>query len=150
MTIAGILEQKGHAVATIAEDATIAEANALLAEGNFGALVVLDGQSKIAGILSERDIVRHIHESGQATLGAPVSIAMTANPLTCTTHGTVGDVLQMMAGWHIRHLPVVENGVLLGMVSMGDLIRSIIERDVLNELPPVSPEGFEPPQDPLS
>ena len=149
MTIAGILDRKGNAVATIAATATVAEAAALLAEGNFGALVVLDSAGTVSGILSERDIVRHLHQSGRAFLDGPVSAAMTPDPLTCTSDGAVNEVLQMMAGWQVRHLPVVENEVLLGLVSMGDLVRSVIERGALDALPPVPPDLLNsPPQPP--
>lgn len=149
MTIARILKRKGNAVATIAESASVVEAIALLAENNFGALVVLDNHAHIVGILSERDIVRHL-ASGQAFLDGPVSVAMTADPLTCTSDGAVGEVLQMMAGWHIRHLPVVEDEVLLGMVSMGDLIRSVIDRGGLDGLPPIPADLLNSPPQPKS
>ena len=82
---------------------------AQLAVRNFGALVVLGADDAIVGIVSERDIVHHLHEKGRDMLDGPVSDIMTPDPLTCTRDGSITEVLQMMAGWHIRHLPVVEH-----------------------------------------
>ena len=144
MTIATILAQKGTDVATIAAGAPTSEAAAHLAKRNFGALVVLGAADAVVGIVSERDIVHHLHETGREILDGPVSAIMTPDPLTCTRDGRITDVLQMMAGWHIRHLPVVEHNTLLGLVSMGDLIRYLIDRSDAEWAQPPKPAPDEP------
>ena len=128
MTIADVLERKGNTVATITTTAPVAEAVALLAQHNFGAVAVLDTTGAVAGILSERDIVQRLNEAGYALLERPASEVMTPDPLTCTRYGTITDVLQMMVGWHVRHLPVVEDDKLIGLISMGDLLKCYIDR----------------------
>ncbi len=128
MSIANILGTKGQEVVTIPASAPVAEAVELLANRNYGAIVVLDTEDTVAGILSERDIVQSLAKRGGDMLCEPVSAIMTADPLTCTRDGSVIDLVQMMMGWNIRHLPVVENHTLFGLVSMGDLVKSIIDR----------------------
>ena len=137
MSIAKILGTKGHAVLTIRASALVAEAIELLAQKNYGAVVALDAEDTVVGILSERDIVQALARRGGDVLAEPVSAIMTADPLTCTRDGSVIELVQMMMGWNIRHLPVVENRILFGLISMGDLVKSIIDRGVFDTAIPV-------------
>ena len=92
----------------------------------IGALVAIDDAGQVAGILSERDIVRRLR--GAATLlSQQVTTIMTPKPVTCTREDSVDDVMQMMTGRHFRHMPVVENGRLIGVISIGDVVKTKIE-----------------------
>lgn len=129
MLIEHILYGKGHEVATIGPDASVAEAVALLREHNVGALVVVDAESRIAGILSERDIVRALAEEtiGQtAILERQVSDLMTSEVATCGSRSSVNDLMRIMTDRRIRHVPVVDNGDLNGIVSIGDVVKTRI------------------------
>lgn len=123
MTVAAILRTKGGDVATIAPDATIEAAVATLAEKRIGALVVsLDGKTGI-GILSERDVVRMLAERGTKAMNMPVSAAMTAPIRTCRLADDVPSVMAEMTRHRIRHIPVVEDGQLTGIISIGDVVK---------------------------
>lgn len=129
MLIEHILYGKGREVATIGPDASIAEAVALLREHNVGALVVVDAESQIAGILSERDIVRALAEetTGQTgILERQVSDLMTSEVATCGSRSSVNDLMRIMTDRRIRHVPVVDDGGLNGIVSIGDVVKSRI------------------------
>jgi CBS domain-containing protein len=124
-----ILYGKGHEVATIGPDASVAEAVALLREHNVGALVVVDAESRIAGILSERDIVRALAEETidqTAILERQVSDLMTSEVATCGSRSSVNDLMRIMTDRRIRHVPVVDDGDLNGIVSIGDVVKSRI------------------------
>lgn len=123
MRIADVLRSKGTEVATIDPTATVAELLAKLAENNIGAMVVL-GDDGLAGIVSERDIVRCLHERGADALRAPVSEIMTTNVATCTPDETVDHLTVLMTERRIRHVPVMFNGRLAGIVSIGDVVKS--------------------------
>lgn len=127
MTVKAILDAKGYDVATIAPDVTLQEAARLLGEMRIGALVVTQGDGRIAGILSERDIVRQIGLSGAAVLEAPVSSAMTTRVETCKLNHSVNEVMEIMTRARFRHLPVAEDGRLAGIVSIGDVVKRRIE-----------------------
>ncbi|MFN4090285.1 MAG: CBS domain-containing protein [Alphaproteobacteria bacterium] len=123
MTVAAILRSKGRDVATIAPDATVETAVAALAAKRIGALVVsLDGRTGI-GILSERDVVRVLSERGARALAMPVSAAMTAPIRTCCVEDGVPAIMVEMTRHRVRHLPVIENGQLAGIVSIGDVVK---------------------------
>jgi CBS domain-containing protein len=124
-----ILYGKGHDVATIGPDASVAEAVALLRERNIGALVVLDAELRIVGILSERDIVRALAEETighTAILERQVSDLMTREVATCGSRSSVNDLMRVMTDRRIRHVPVVDEGRLNGIVSIGDVVKSRI------------------------
>jgi len=123
MRIADVLRSKGTEVATISPTATVSELLAELSENNIGAMVVL-ADDGIAGIVSERDIVRRLHERGSAALRAPVSEIMTTAVATCTPDETVDHLTVLMTERRIRHVPVVSNGRLAGIVSIGDVVKS--------------------------
>lgn len=126
MRIADVLRNKGAAVMTINPDATVAELLAGLAEHNIGAMVV-SGPDGVAGIVSERDVVRALHKHGASVLARPVAKIMTPVVSTCTKSDLVDDISVLMTENRVRHVPVVENGKLLGIVSIGDVVKSRIE-----------------------
>jgi CBS domain-containing protein len=113
-------------VATVRPDATVVELLGELAEHNVGALPVVDGGNLI-GIVSERDVVRRLHAGGAATLDARVADIMTTDVSTCSPSDDVGDVAAVMTSRRFRHLPVVVNGELAGIVSIGDMVKARID-----------------------
>ncbi|MDL4777104.1 MULTISPECIES: CBS domain-containing protein [Thermomonosporaceae] len=127
MRIRDILRRKGGTVATVRPEATVRELLATLAEHNIGAAVVSPDGASIAGIVSERDIARRLHEHGAGLLGRPVSEIMTVEVRTCRPDAMVDDLRQTMTDHRIRHLPVVEDGRLAGIVSIGDVVKSAID-----------------------
>jgi CBS domain-containing protein len=127
MLIGTILRGKGTGVVTVRPDATVTELLAKLAEHNIGAVVVSSDGATIAGIVSERDVVRRLHERGADILGASVSSIMTREVRTCPPDANVEDLRQTMTTHRIRHLPVVADGRLAGLVSIGDVVKSAIE-----------------------
>jgi CBS domain-containing protein len=127
MRIHDILRNKGNAVATVRPDATVREMIATLAEHNIGAVVVSADGASIAGIASERDVVRRMRERGAGLLDAAVSEIMTVDVRTCGLDDKVEGLRDIMTRHRIRHLPVVEDGRLAGIVSIGDVVKSAIE-----------------------
>ena len=127
MTVKAILERKGHNVLTVGPDETLAEAVRILAEHRIGALVITNGDRKIVGILSERDIVRVIAKEGADALVQPVRHAMTAKVRSCSESHSVNEVMEIMTLGRFRHLPVEKNGQLDGIISIGDVVKRRIE-----------------------
>ena len=127
MTVAAILSNKGRDVITVSPDLSIAEIVRILAERRIGAIVVTDGANHILGIVSERDVVRALAR-GAAALNGPVSSIMTAKVVTCTDRNTINEVMARMTEGRFRHLPVVEDGQLAGIVSIGDVVKARIEQ----------------------
>ena len=127
MRIRDILRKKGSAVATVRPDATVRELLAKLAELNIGAVVVSPDGNAIAGIVSERDVVRRLHERGAGLLDAPVSEIMTVEVRTCAPETTVDELRRTMTEYRIRHVPVVSGGRMVGLVSIGDVVKSAID-----------------------
>jgi CBS domain-containing protein len=123
MTVKTILSTKGDDVTTIEPTATLAAAIGILAERRIGALVVLGANHRVIGILSERDIVRALAERGAAALTEPLSLAMTRKVSTCTRSETVSSTMERMTTGKVRHLPVVERERLVGIVSIGDVVK---------------------------
>lgn len=132
MTVKAILDAKGHDVMTIGPDSTLADAAKLLSKHRIGALVVTKGDSRIAGILSERDIVRIVGEKGSSALAQPVSAAMTASVKICRETNTAMELMEIMTQGRFRHLPVEKDGKLDGIISIGDVVKLRIE-EVLRE-----------------
>jgi CBS domain-containing protein len=123
MRIYEVLSGKGSQdVVTIKPDATVRELIALLAKHNIGALVVSTDGSSVDGIVSERDVVRRLHEL-EAVVDLPVSDIMTADVETCTAEDSVNDLMKIMTARRFRHLPVVADGRLTGIVSIGDVVK---------------------------
>jgi len=127
MTVRSILEQKGRDVVTLEPDATLARAAQLLGARRIGAVVVTDGDNHIVGILSERDIVRMIGETGADALALTVDRVMTEKVTTCHERHTINDVMELMTRGRFRHLPVEKDGKLAGIVSIGDVVKGRIE-----------------------
>ncbi len=133
MQVETILQSKGRAVTTIAVHATIAQAVELLNTHKIGAVVVTDGR-KVVGILSERDVVRHLGSDWAGLASRPVREVMTRNVVTTDRHAGIDDVMEQMTARRIRHLPVVENGDLVGIVSIGDVVKRKIESTELEAI----------------
>ncbi len=123
MTVKAILSLKGGDVATIAPTASLATAAEVLAERRIGALVVTDSADRVAGMLSERDIVRALAERGAAALDERLDRAMTRSVVTCTEAMTVSEIMKRMTDGKFRHVPVVKRGRLVGIVSIGDVVK---------------------------
>jgi CBS domain-containing protein len=124
--ISSLLEQKGASVVTIAKEATVAEAVQALERHGIGALVVSDDGLHIDGILSERDVVRALGHHGGDLLDHPVHTIMTANVVTCAPDNDVESLMSAMTDNRVRHVPVVADGKLTGLVSIGDVVKSRI------------------------
>ncbi|TWP49087.1 CBS domain-containing protein [Lentzea tibetensis] len=132
MRIADVLRTKGSKVATIEPSATVTVLLRALAEHNIGAIVVV-GPSGVEGIVSERDIVRRLVEGGAAVLDVPVSEIMTAEVFTCTPSDTVDSLTVVMTERRFRHVPVLSDGELVGIVSIGDVVKSRISQLETNQ-----------------
>jgi CBS domain-containing protein len=123
MTVKAILDRKGHDIVSIEPSATLAAAAKLLAERRIGAILVLGIEGRVAGILSERDIVRALAERGAAVLEERVDHVMTRKVFTCTESDTVSQVMEQMTAGKFRHVPVVEQSRLIGIISIGDVVK---------------------------
>jgi CBS domain-containing protein len=122
MTVKAILSRKGTDVVTIQPTATLAEAAELLATRRIGAVLVLGIEGRVAGILSERDIVRALAERGATVLDERIDQVMTRKVFTCTETDTVAQVMEQMTQGKFRHVPVVDQGSLIGIISIGDVV----------------------------
>jgi CBS domain-containing protein len=130
MTIAAILKHKGHSVITIDPTATVPEISARLAEHRIGAVIVIDRASQLLGIVSERDIVRSIATNGARTLEMTAGQLMTRAVHTASPEMTVEEAMRKMTIGRIRHLPVMQNDIVVGMISIGDVVKSrIMQQD---------------------
>jgi CBS domain-containing protein len=128
LTVHTILSRKGSSVYTIEPTATIDSAAKSLAEHGIGALVVTGAEGRTIGIISERDIVRALAARGGATLETAVAELMTRKVITCSRHDKLVDLMQRMTEGKFRHFPVVEDGRLIGIVSIGDVVKSRLEQ----------------------
>ncbi|GAA5049548.1 CBS domain-containing protein [Nocardia callitridis] len=126
MRIAEILRSKGATVTTVAPGTTVASLLGVLAEHNIGAVVVSPDGIRLAGIVTERDVVRHLHSRGAELLHTPVSAIMTADVRTCALDDQVDGLRNIMTEHRVRHLPVVVGDRLVGLVSIGDVVKSAI------------------------
>ncbi len=129
MLVAEIIRTKGEAVYTIAPDLTLAQACHELQRRRVGALIVCDGD-RVAGILSERDVVRAVAEAGAAALTAPVAAHMTSKVVFAEPGESVATLMERMTDRRIRHLPVMQDGRLAGVISIGDVVKCHIEEAV--------------------
>ncbi len=132
MTAERILTNKGTGVATIAPDATLGEAAAMLVENNIGAVVVSRDGSQVEGILSERDLVRAMREKGADMFEVTVGELMTREVATCARGDATRGLLALMTERRIRHVPVVDAGRLVGIVSIGDVVKLRLD-DLVSE-----------------
>lgn len=126
MNVAGILKEKGSDVLTVAADVSVADAAKSLTDRKIGAVVVAGAGGGVGGILSERDIVRGVAAHGAGVLTQPVSSLMTAEVVTCGLDDTVDELMDLMTGRRIRHIPVVDDGALKGIISIGDVVKTRI------------------------
>lgn len=126
MRIADVLRNKGTEVVTVAPTATVAELLGVLAERNVGALPVVEGGA-LVGIVSERDVVRRLHAGGASVLEARVAAIMTTSVTTCSPDDDAAALAGVMTQGRFRHLPVVVDGTLAGIVSIGDLVKARID-----------------------
>ena len=127
MQVETILQSKGTAVHTVSVGAPVSEAVRTLNERRIGAVVVVDDSGNVAGILSERDIVRHLGGDAAQLLASPVANIMTKTVITCERGTSVSELMEQMTRYRIRHIPIVENGKLVGIVSIGDVVKRKIE-----------------------
>ena len=126
-TVRQLLGTKSPEIHAVAPDSAVIDAIRLMAEKGIGAVLVMDG-ARLAGILSERDYARKIVLRDRSSRDTPVAAIMTAEVVTVTPADTVEDCLQLVTDRRIRHLPVVEAGAVLGAISIGDLVKSVIEQ----------------------
>ena len=138
MLVASILKVKGDAVVVASPETTVADAVAVLNRRRIGVLVVTGPGDAVVGILSERDIVHALDEAGDGLLKRPIAHFMTEEVITCTPSQSVEDLMREMTNRRIRHLPVVDDGRLAGIVSIGDLVKYRLselqaERDALQD-----------------
>ena len=127
MNVAGILRAKGTSVVTIRSDATVAELVRGLRDARIGAMVVSDDGRAVDGIVSERDVVRGLAERGVGVLDAKVADVMTRQVVTCAANDSVKQLMSDMTRRRVRHLPVVQDGALIGIVSIGDVVKNRLE-----------------------
>ncbi|HTL47356.1 MAG TPA: CBS domain-containing protein [Verrucomicrobiae bacterium] len=127
MTLKDILGVKGNAVWTVSKSQTVREAVELLVGRNIGALVVLDGNARVAGIISERDILRGGHENGEGFQDLPVSRLMTRKVIVGRPEDDIQTIMNVMTHSRIRHVPVMKDGALQGIVSIGDIVKSLLQ-----------------------
>jgi CBS domain-containing protein len=126
MTVRSILDSKGHQVLSVEPDAKLSAAVQILGGKKIGAVLVMN-QGRMEGILSERDIVRVLSERGAAALEEPVSGVMTRKVVSCRQSDTVAGIMEMMTLGKFRHLPVVEDGKVVGLISIGDIVKRRVQ-----------------------
>ena len=127
MQISQLLRRKDPHVVTVEPSASVRDALALLAGHRIGALVVSSGDGAVDGIVSERDVVRGLHDVGPSVLEEPVSALMTAEVHTCPPGASVHDLARTMTDHRVRHVPVTQEGRLLGIVSIGDVVKARLD-----------------------
>ena len=127
MQVRQILERKGRGVITTSPETTLEEAARMLKDHRIGALVVTDGEDRVLGIVSERDIVNALAEHGAACGRRPASEIMTVELAVCSPDDTTDTLMEVMTRQRVRHLPVIEDGKLAGIVSIGDVVKSRME-----------------------
>ncbi len=128
MSVAEILASKGHAVVTVKPTDTLEDVSTILAKNKIGAVMVLDNNGDVCGISSERDIVRLIAENGADALEKSISQCMTKKIVSCEETATINQAMEQMTEGRFRHLPVMKKGKLLGIISIGDVVKRKIEQ----------------------
>lgn len=127
MFVEAILNAKGGDTVTVTSQSTIGELIAELARHNIGAILVVD-DGRLVGIVSERDVVRHLAGSAEGFRSQPVAAIMTRSPQTCSRQDSIETAMNKMSRGRFRHLPVLEDGELVGIISMGDLVKRKIDQ----------------------
>jgi CBS domain-containing protein len=130
-----ILRDKGNTVYSVESTIMVIRAIELMCEKNIGGLLIVDN-GKLEGIFTERDYARKLILKGKSSMNTPISELMTKNPFTIAPDNTIEDCMDMMTSRHIRHLPVVEGDKLIGIISIGDVVKHIIEeqKDIIEHL----------------
>ena len=123
MNVASILRQKGRAVTTASPLTTLLEVADKLAAKRIGAIVIIGPKGRVAGIISERDIIRALSAQGPDCLQRPVSESMTREVITCQENDTLDELMAMMTERRFRHLPVITDDALVGIISIGDVVK---------------------------
>ena len=126
MNVAAILKLKGNDVTTAKSSATLLDISQKLGQQKIGAIVIIDEQHKICGIISERDVIRAISEHGVEALKMPVNMVMTKNVETCTEMSVLDELMEQMTKGRFRHVPVVADEKLVGIISIGDVVKNHI------------------------
>jgi CBS domain-containing protein len=126
MTVRSILDSKGHQIQSVEPTAKLSAAIRTLTERKIGAVLVM-AQDRMEGILSERDIVRVLGERGAGVLDEPVSAVMTHKVVSCRQSDTVSSIMEMMTLGKFRHLPVIEDGKVVGLISIGDVVKHRVQ-----------------------
>ena len=127
MTVSSILSEKGRDVVTITSSTTIQEVTKILAAKKIGAAVIVD-DGKVSGIASERDLVAELAAHGAAALDNAIETCMTCDVISCREEDTIDTVMAKMTGGRFRHVPVIEDGNLVGIISIGDVVKRKIEQ----------------------
>jgi CBS domain-containing protein len=125
--VSSVLKHKGHGVVTVAPQQTIAWVVKVLAQNRIGAVPVINEEGQLIGIISERDIIRGMSEHADAVLTLAVDQLMTRDVKTCSSEDQLVDIMQVMTLQRVRHLPVIQNGALDGIVSIGDVVKQRLE-----------------------
>ena len=125
--VSSVLKHKGHDVVTVAPQQTVAWVVKVLAENRIGAVPVINDEGQLIGIISERDIIRGMSEHADAVLTLPAEQLMTREVKTCSSEDQLVDLMEVMTLQRIRHLPVIQNGALHGIVSIGDVVKQRLE-----------------------
>jgi CBS domain-containing protein len=128
MLVRDVLHSKGHRVISIDPEATVHEAISRLVQNNIGSLPVIDQDGRLIGIFAERDVLRLIHNRGEGFGRLPISEVMTCNPITCDLLDDVNDVMGQMSERRIAKVPVVSKGQLVGIISVGDVIKVMYDK----------------------
>lgn len=131
MTIASILKEKGGEVVSVSPTATLPEIASIIASRRIGAVVVLAEASRLAGIVSERDVVKAVATKGEAALHLTAQDIMTQAVITATPATSVDKAMSLMDEGYFRHLPVLDEGILVGIISVRDVVRAYIQRQAL-------------------
>ncbi len=126
MTIAAILRHKGREVVTLSPTATVVEIAQIMSERGIGAVLVVDQSNRLLGIVSERDIVRSLHASGARTLDMTANDLMTRSLYTASPKTTINEAMRQMTARRFRHVPILDEGELVGLVSIGDVVKARI------------------------
>ncbi len=135
MLVRHVLDRKGHAAHAIGPDATVLDALKVMAEHEIGALLVMQGE-RVLGVMSERDYARMVALLGRPSRDTPVSQIMSSPPVTVTPQDTIDACMRLVTDKRIRHLPVIEGGRVVGVLSIGDLVKSILsqQRETIEQL----------------
>ncbi|MGI9404335.1 MAG: CBS domain-containing protein [Hyphomicrobium sp.] len=126
MNIAQLLKAKGRAVSTARPDVKLLDIIASLAAKRIGAIIIVGEEGELAGIISERDIILALSKSGDGILNDPVSKHMTRDVVTCHEATTIDEMMELMTQGRFRHVPVIEDGALVGIISIGDVVKNHI------------------------